>query len=181
MSCTWSHRSNLNQLKGQAPKDLSNIAFTFVGRFLHNKGISEFVDASIRASKVLDNASFNIAGCPDEGIDSISISTIRRWKNETPVNFLGYLNTKQLLESISVLVLPSYREGYSRIIQEAMASSIPVIATNVPGCKQSIIHRYNGLLVPPYNVTDLASAMIYLGQNPPLINEMSLMPGNLPC
>ena len=164
---------DLNKFHNQKQLDLSSISFVFVGRFLKNKGIREFVNASCIASKVLQNASFNIAGSVDDGIDAIPKSSIIKWEKECPINFLGYMNTIDLLHSMTVLVLPSYREGFSRIIQEAMSFSIPVIASNVPGCRQAIISGYNGILVPPYDADKLASAMVYLARNPSEIKSMS--------
>ena len=59
-------------------------------------------------------------------------------------------------------MLPSYREGTPRSTLEALSTGRPVITTDVPGCRETVIHKKNGLLVPPRNPKALAKAMIAL-------------------
>ena len=149
------------------------LSFTFAGRFVYNKGIVEFVEAALIASSALKNVIFNIAGSHDNGIDSVPLELVDYWKNNSPINFLGFVNSISLFMNTSVIVLPSYREGFSRIIQESMASGIPVIASDVPGCRQAINPYHNGLLVRPYSVTDLVEAFTFFSNNRDLIPSMS--------
>lgn len=72
----------------------------------------------------------------------------------------------------SVFVLPSYREGVPRSTQEAMAMGRPVITTDVPGCRETVIDGYNGFLIPPRNVDALVTAMQKFIAQPNLIPSM---------
>ena len=74
------------------------------------------------------------------------------------------------------MVLPSYREGVPKTLIEAAAIGLPIIATNVPGCKDVCIHNYNGYLCEVKNVNDLASK-IELFINLPL-KEKKIMAAN---
>jgi len=65
-----------------------------------------------------------------------------------------------------VAVLPSYREGAPRFLIEAASMGKPIITTDVPGCRDIVIHGQNGLLVPKKNVTRLAQAMLTLAADP---------------
>ncbi|TIV91518.1 MAG: glycosyltransferase family 4 protein, partial [Mesorhizobium sp.] len=72
-----------------------------------------------------------------------------------------------------IYVLPSYREGTSRSVLEAMAMGRPVITTDAPGCRAPIVPGVNGLLVPVGATTPLAEAMIHLIDNPDQTQSMA--------
>jgi len=77
-----------------------------------------------------------------------------------------------LLKQVDVAVLPSYREGVPRSLLEGAAYGLPLIATDVPGCREIVQHQHNGLLVPPRNVDALANAMRQLAENVQLRQQM---------
>ncbi len=72
----------------------------------------------------------------------------------------------------AVVVLPSYREGLPVSLLEAGACGKPIIATDVPGCREVVRHRVNGLLIPPRNAIALADAIVLLLENPELRHEL---------
>ena len=72
----------------------------------------------------------------------------------------------------AVVVLPSYREGLPVSLLEAAACGKPIVATDVPGCRDVVLHRINGLLVPPKNASDLADAVMLLLENEGLRVEL---------
>ncbi|WP_255521530.1 glycosyltransferase [Thermosynechococcus sp. TA-1] len=88
------------------------------------------------------------------------------------VEWFGFVNIKEYLPSTSVFVLPSYREGVPRSTQEAMAMGRPVITTDVPGCRETVIDGYNGYLIPPRDVNALITAMRKFIEQPSLIPSM---------
>ena len=77
-----------------------------------------------------------------------------------------------ILAQTDIFCLPSYREGVPSALLEACASALPIVATDVPGCRDVVIHNINGLLVPPQNSQALADALEKLITNPDLCDQM---------
>jgi glycosyltransferase involved in cell wall biosynthesis len=71
-----------------------------------------------------------------------------------------------LLQGVDIAVLPSYREGTPRILLEAAACGLPIVATDVPGCREIVEHKVNGLLVPPKDPKAIAEAIRYIASHP---------------
>ena len=80
-------------------------------------------------------------------------------------------NVLPFLQISKLAVLPSYREGLPKTLLEAASSELPIVASNVPGCKEICIHKYNGLLVPPKNSILLAKAIEKILSNPSLAKK----------
>lgn len=78
------------------------------------------------------------------------------------------------IEKATVYVLPSYREGTPRTVLEAMAMGRPIITTDAPGCRETVIDGDNGFLVPVKSVEALAAAMIRFIETPELIAKMGI-------
>ena len=94
---------------------------------------------------------------------------------ENLFEYPGYVtNVKDWIIDSSVFVLPSYREGVPRSTQEAMAIGRPVITTDVPGCRETVLEGVNGFLVPKWNAEALAEKMCYIIENPEQVNIMGL-------
>jgi len=137
--------------------------FLMVSRLLFDKGIREYVEAAKIVRSKFPNAKFKLVGGFDQNPSSISFNELKLWKKDRIIEYLGKLKTVQsALRSCKYFVLPSYREGTPRSTLEALAMGRPIITTNVPGCRETVIHNKNGLLVPPKNITALARAMISL-------------------
>ncbi len=89
------------------------------------------------------------------------------------VNYPGHVdNVKDWIASSHVFVLPSYREGVPRSTQEAMAIGRPVITTDVPGCRETVVDGVNGFLVERWNPQALAEKMLYFIEYPEQIESM---------
>jgi glycosyltransferase involved in cell wall biosynthesis len=71
----------------------------------------------------------------------------------------------ELFNCVDVLVLPSYREGFSRVILEASACGVPVIASDVRGCRDAVVNGLTGILIPPHNAAKVTEAVINLLQD----------------
>lgn len=140
----------------------------FAARLLWDKGIAELIEAA----RILRNEGrvlrFVLAGAPDAGNPaSVSERIIRSWQREGLVQWLGQVeDITSLLIEADVVVLPSYREGLPKTLVEAAACARPIIATDVPGCRQVVNHEVNGLLVLPRDATSLAQAIARLQDNP---------------
>lgn len=139
-----------------------------VARLLWNKGVGEFVAAAklLRDQGIL--ARFWIVGGQDIGNrSSIERETLLKWHEEGVVELFGYRDdVKGLLSKCHIACLPSYREGLPRSLLEAMASSLPCVTTDVPGCREVVTDGDNGILVPPRNYLALADALKKLIESP---------------
>jgi len=78
------------------------------------------------------------------------------------------------LQISSIVVLPSYREGFPKVLCEAAACGIPVITSNVPGCRDAILNNVTGLLVPSKSVKELSQKISYLLENQTILKRMSI-------
>jgi glycosyltransferase involved in cell wall biosynthesis len=79
-----------------------------------------------------------------------------------------------LFHSVDVVVLPSYREGLPKGLIEAGACGLPLVTTNVPGCREVVTHDIDGLLVPVKNAVALARAIGRLHDDPPLRQRLGV-------
>ena len=101
---------------------------------------------------------FKFIGFLDEqNKTSISRKQIKEWEDQNIIEYLGAKDEVRPLIAISdCIILPSYREGMSKSLLEAAAMGRPIIATNVPGCKEIVKHEENGYICQPYSSKDLA-------------------------
>lgn len=145
----------------------------FAGRLIAEKGVCELVEAA-RIVKSQRKACFQLAGEQDAGNpSSISDAKIAEWKKEGAVDLLGHVESMQDVMSLAdIVVLPSYREGTPRSLLEAGALGKPIVATDVPGCREVVSDGFNGLLVPAKDASALASAILELLNNRALAQEM---------
>ena len=120
------------------------------------------------------SAKFIICGDFDfEAKDSISSEEIQFWVNNSTIEYIGYqTNMEEIIPQSSIVVLPSYREGLPKVLCEAAACGIPVITTNVPGCRDAIIEHETGILVPPRESEELTLAINSLLKNPKKLKKM---------
>lgn len=150
-----------------------SIVFTMISRVLIDKGVREFVEAAKIVKSQYNNVRFEFVGGMDDNLGGVNQVEFKKWISDSSVHFLGVSNDiKKVLEGTSVFVLPSYREGVPRSTQEAMAVGRPIITTNVPGCKETVIDGVNGFLVPPWDAQSLAEKMIYFIENESEIERM---------
>lgn len=151
------------------------ITFILVARLLRDKGIGEYVEAAriLRAS--YPSARFLLLGGLDDNPAAISRGEVDDWVSEGLIECPGHVSVRSWLAKANVFVLPSYyREGVPRSTQEAMALGRPVITTDSPGCRETVIEGRNGFLVPPRNPHALAKAMLHFIKNPDDIAIMGL-------
>lgn len=154
--------------------DTSSFSFIFVGRFLAEKGINEYIEAAKIVKNRYPETTFYLLGALDKSNPgALSQTEIESLIEQDIVVYPGYVNdVQEWLAKASVFVLPSYREGVPRSTQEAMAIGRPVITTDVPGCRETVIDGKNGFLVPPWRPELLAEKMLYFVENPEDAIEM---------
>ena len=147
--------------------------FLLIARLLADKGIREYVAAARILKKRYPQAQFRIAGNIDANPLSISAEELAAWQAEGVIEYLGRLDdVRPALADTQVYVLPSYREGTPRTVLEAMAMGRPIITTDAPGCRETVVEGENGFLVPIKDAEALAVAMERFILEPALATRM---------
>ena len=143
-------------------------------RMLVEKGVTEFVEAANIINHKKNVARFVLVGNPDPGNpSSIPINQIEEWQEKGVVEWWGSSqDMPKIFSQCNIVVLPSYREGLPKVLSEAAACGRPVITTDVPGCKDAILNKSTGLLVPSKNSKELANAIKLLIENSILCEDM---------
>lgn len=152
------------------------VVIGIVARLVHEKGYPEFfaaVDDLKRAG--YETAEFVVVGPHEPGkSDSVDREMIRR-AEKNGVHFLGQRNDLQdIYPAFDIFVLPSHREGFPRAAMEASAMGVPIIATDIRGCRQVVSDGFTGTLVPVKDSRALARAIAQLIDSPGTRNAMSI-------
>jgi glycosyltransferase involved in cell wall biosynthesis len=157
----------------QAPAD-GCPRMLLASRLLWDKGIAEYVGAIRQLRKQGRTFRALLAGTPDPGNPAaVPEATIRGWVDEGLLTWLGHVDDMAgLLGSVDIVVLPSYREGLPRTLVEAAACGLPLITTDVPGCREVVCDGVDGLLVPMANSDALAQAMARLQDDPAFARQL---------
>lgn len=146
--------------------------FLMISRLVGDKGVREYGRAAVEVKARHPEARFLLVGFFDANPDCIAESELEAWK-QGGVEFLGRLDdVRPAIAEASVYCLPSYREGLPRSTIEAMAMGRPVITTDAPGCRETVIHGETGLMVPPRDTASLAAAMERMIAEPALRTAM---------
>lgn len=143
-------------------------------RWLWDKGIGEYVEASRLLKQRGVPARFVLLGRPDPcNRGSIDPDAVRGWESDGSVEVWGFVpDIGAVIAVSSIACLPSYREGLPKFLLEAMAAGLPCVATDVPGCREAVRHGDNGLLVPPKDPVALCDALELLLSQPDLAEQM---------
>ncbi len=137
------------------------IKVVMASRLLTDKGVNEFVNAARQLQHKGITATCQLAGSVDPGNPaSITQDQIETWKQEGVVELLGQCgDMTTLFSQAHIVALPSYREGFPKVLIEAAACGRAIVTTDVPGCRDAIIPDETGLLVPAKDATALANAI----------------------
>jgi glycosyltransferase involved in cell wall biosynthesis len=143
-----------------------------VGRLVWEKGYKEVFDVAARLRFEQPELRFLIVG-PREQRDAISQLEIDRVTALGNVTFVGRRDDVEDLYSIMDLyVLASYREGFPRSAMEAAAMGLPLVVTDIRGCRQVVDHGVNGLRVPARDAVALGEAITVLARDADLRRTM---------
>ena len=142
-------------------------------RLLWDKGLAEYVDASRIVRSTYPDMQFHLCGALDRGNPSaVPSPVLEGWISEGVVIWNGHVDDMAAaLPEFDVVVLPSHREGLPTVLTEASASGVPLVATDVPGCRDVVNDGVNGFLVPKGNAKALAQAIEKLYLSPALRRE----------
>ena len=139
------------------------VSFLFVGRLLREKGVLDFVEAARLVKQQCHEAEFQVAGGTDTSSpDSLTREEIESFVASDIIDYLGIIDmVKKLEEPGLVIVIPSYySEGLNHSLMVGCATGKPIITTDWPGCRETVIEGRNGYLVPTKNPEALAEAML---------------------
>ena len=154
--------SGVNLLEFPPQPDPTGVpTVAMVSRLLWNKGVGELVEAA----RILRNRGFKmrtlLIGMPDpDNPTSISEEQLCEWHDDALVQWWGYRDSiADVWRQAHVAVLPSYREGLPKSLLEAASCARPIVATDVPGCREIVRPGENGILVPIHDAQSLADAL----------------------
>ena len=135
--------------------------FLLIARLLGDKGVREYVAAARQLRDELPDARFQLLGPLDErNRTAIPRAELDGWIAKGAIEYLGATDDpRPAIAGASVVVLPSYREGLPRTLLEGAAMARPVIATDVPGCREVVEDGVNGVLCEVRDPASLANAM----------------------
>lgn len=142
-----------------------------IAEFNSNKRQIDLLNAAERILQEYKRVTFLFVG---DGplLAKLKLFVDSKWYKNN-IKFLGWReDIPQLLSIMDVLVLPSLREGLPRCIQEAMATAVPVVATNTKGNRDLVKHEKTGLLIPPKNPEAMAQAILKLLKNEELAKNI---------
>ena len=152
---------NLERFSPQPMPD--NNVFLFVGRLIRDKGIMEYLEAAKKVKLKYPEAKIMVLGSFDTNPTAIEPEDLQPYVDNGFVEYLGETeDVRPFLKDCSVFVLPSYHEGTPKSVLEAMATRRPIITTDAPGCRETVIDGVNGFLVPVKDVDGLVDKMVWM-------------------
>jgi len=151
--------------------DTASLIVGMTGRITAEKGYLELIEALAKLRSQFPNVHLLVIGgqlsSERDAFQSQLNQIIETQNLESYVTFTGLRSDiPELLGLMDVFTLPSYREGLPRSILEAMAMELPVVATDIRGCREAVINGQTGLIVPPRNSEKLADAISQLLASP---------------
>jgi glycosyltransferase involved in cell wall biosynthesis len=156
-----------------APEPPPPVRVILIARMIREKGVADFA-AAARLLKGL--AAFVLVGAPDPGNpNTVTEAELRGWEAEGILTWLGpRRDIADLLRGAHIACQPStYREGLPKSALEAMAAGKPLVATDIPGCREAVVDGVTGFLVPPRDPLALAAALRRLIEDPDLRQRMA--------
>lgn len=154
----------------------SPLKVLLAARLLWDKGLAEYAQAARQLLGQGRAIRFLLAGTPDPGNPAaVPEASVQAWVNEGLLEWLGHVDDMPaLLASVDLVVLPSYREGLSKSLIEAAACGLPLVTTDVPGCREVVTDGVDGLLVPVRDAAALADAIARLQDDPALATRLGV-------
>lgn len=138
------------------PLNSDELNILYIGRVMKEKGINELFQAARIIKSEFSNVNFNIIGFYEKDFQN----TFEKMLKEEVFNYFGFQeDTDKYISEAHVIVQPSYSEGMSNVLLEASARGRPVLASNIPGCKEIVDNYKTGFLFEPRNVDSLVLAL----------------------
>jgi len=152
------------------PEPETPVRALFIGRFLGDKGIFEFIQAAQIHREAGSPVEFVLVGDLDPGHPtSVQPQQLQSWVEQGLIRLRGYSeNVAEEIRDSHIVVLPSHREGLPKVLIEGAASGRALVAADAPGSREVVIPEKTGLLVPLRAPVELASAITRLASSPEL-------------
>jgi glycosyltransferase involved in cell wall biosynthesis len=161
---------NTNHFRPLLPTQArDSFIFLFIGRLLYDKGLAEVVNAVKTLQEMGKNVECWVVGdFTYTNPSAISRPQLMEWIEKHYIRYFGATDdVRQFIRNANVMTLPSHGgEGVPRVLLEAMSMGKPILTSTSPGCKDTVVHGKNGLLVPPKDTAALVEAMLYLVESP---------------
>lgn len=167
---SFDHGEKREELRGKYGIPLDAFVYGYVGRVNSDKGINELITSFKTVSAQKKDAWLVLVGMFDDA-NPISEENLAFAKNTSNIILMGNVPSYEVAHYMSmfdVLTHPTYREGFGKVLQEAMGMRLPIITTDVPGPSEVIENNVSGILCEVRNSEDLAEKMILLHDNPTL-------------
>ncbi|MBJ7882705.1 glycosyltransferase family 4 protein [Gelidibacter salicanalis] len=150
------------------------VRFLLTARLIKEKGIGLYIEAAKTLKTKYPSAEFHVIGPAQMSPSAIKLEELISLNEQGILIWHGHqYNIVENLTKVDVFVLPSYyREGVPRSILEALSVGLPIITTDSPGCRETVIPNKNGFLIPPQSLKELVDAMEFFILNPERIEEM---------
>ncbi|MFM9912805.1 MAG: glycosyltransferase family 4 protein [Methylophilaceae bacterium] len=157
------------------------VCIVLAARMLWDKGVGEFVAAAENLAGQGIHARFLLVGEPDPSNPaSVPEATLKAWHSRFGVEYWGHRDDMpDVLNNAHIACLPSYREGLPKSLLEAAACGLPIVASDVPGCREVVQNGVNGFLVPVKESAALAAALMRLIVDADLRRNMGLQSRSL--
>jgi len=153
---------------GEKKRGAGPFRFLLVARLLWDKGVAEYVEAARIVRATHPEVRFQILG--PIGVNNrtaVPFAALERWRSENLVEYLGESDDVRIaMEQADCIVLPSYREGLPRALLEGAAMGKPLIATDVPGCRDAVADGETGYLCEVRSADSLAAVMLKMLETP---------------
>lgn len=148
-------------------------AFLFIGRIIKDKGIIEYLEACREIKDKHPHIRCLLVGPYDSNPSAVKPEELKPYIDNGIIEYFGEQNdVRPFIEQCSTFVLPSYHEGTPKTVLEAMAMGRPIITSNAPGCRETVIDNVNGFLVEVRDIPGLVNKMECLVCNPNLSEKM---------
>lgn len=150
-------------------------AVVMIARLLKDKGVVDYAEAARIVRAARPDVPFRLVGWHDAGNpDAVPPALIDGWVADGTIEYLGRQeDVRPAIAGASLYVLPSYHEGTPRTVLEAMAMRRPIVTTDVPGCRETVVDGDNGRLVPAGDPPALAAAILSILADPALAERMA--------
>ena len=148
--------------------------FLLIARLLYDKGVGEYVEAARLLKKQSSAIKCSLLGFLDvDNRTAVSRDEVESWVREGVIDYLGVADdVRPHIAAADCVVLPSYREGTPKTLLEAAAMGKPIIATDVPGCREVVEHARTGLLCQARDARDLYAKMQSIADMPPIERQV---------